>query len=118
MEMDALTFQIVDVAVKGVIAVLMAYVLPVAKRWINQIMATKWAKRAVEAAQQLADIRNMDNQGKKAYAVEQLTDLLARYKIAITKDQIEMLIESAVKQMKIEEPKILVETEVNYTEDE
>lgn len=116
--MDALTFQIVDVVIKAVVAAVFAYVLPVAKRWLNQIMATKWAQRAVEAAQQLADIRDMDNPGKKIYAIGQLKTLLTKYKIAITDEQIEMLIESAVKQMKIEESKILVETEVDYTEEE
>lgn len=116
--MDNLTFQIVEVAIKAIVAALVAYVLPVAKRWLNQLMATKWAKRAVEAAQQMADLRNMDNAGKKDYAVKQLAILLDKYKISITADQIEMLIESAVKQMKIEESKILVETEVEYEEEE
>ena len=103
--MDNLTFEIVDVCIKAVMAFLIAYVLPVAKRWLNQVMATRWAQRAVEAAQQLQDIRQMDNPAKKEYAVKQLSTLLERYKIAITDEQIELLIESAVKQMKIEEHK-------------
>lgn len=103
--MDALTYQIVDVVVKAIVAAVMAYVMPVVKRWLNQFMATRWAQRAVEAAQQIADLREMDNAGKKDYAVNQLSALLAKYKIAITDEQIEMLIESAVKQMKIEEQK-------------
>ncbi|MBR0090242.1 MAG: phage holin [Lachnospiraceae bacterium] len=103
--MDNLTFEIVDVVIKAIVAFLVAYVIPVVKRYLNQFMATKWAQRAVEAAQQLQDIRKMDNAGKKSYAVEQLSALLEKYKIAITDEQIEMLIESAVKQMKIEEQK-------------
>ena len=103
--MDNLTFQIVDVVIKAAVAFLAAYVLPVAKRWLNQIMATKWAQKAVQAAQQLQDIRHMNNEDKKEYAIGQLDKLLTKYKINITEDQIEMLIESAVKQMKIEEDK-------------
>lgn len=103
--MEALTFQIVDVVVKAVVAFAFAYILPTAKNWLSQIMATKWAQRAVEAAQQLADIRKMDNPQKKRYAIEQLGYILNRYKISVTDTQIEMLIESAVKQMKIEEEK-------------
>lgn len=115
--MDNLTFQIVEVAIKAIVAFLVAYVAPVAKRWINNILAAKWAKTAVQAAQQLQDIRNMDNAGKKSYAVEQLAILLGKYKIPFTEDQIEMLIESAVKQMKIEESKVTVETEIEIEED-
>lgn len=103
--MDALTFQIVEVAVKALVAALVAYVIPVAKRWAESIMATKWAQTAVQAAQQIQDIRNLDNKGKKDYAIKELSAILGKYKITITDEQIEMLIESAVKQMKIEQEK-------------
>ena len=103
--MDNLTFQIVEVAVKALAAALIAYVIPVVKRWAESIMATKWAQTAVQAAQQIQDIRNLDNPGKKQYAVKELSEILEKFKITITDEQIEMLIESAVKQMKIEQEK-------------
>jgi DNA-binding GntR family transcriptional regulator len=64
-------------------------------------------------AQQLQDIRKMDNAGKKDYATNELAKILARYKIDISNEQIEMLIESAVKQMKIEEQKAALEDKNN-----
>lgn len=103
--MDNLTFQIVEVAVKALAAALIAYVIPAVKRWAESIMATKWAQTAVQAAQQIQDIRNLDNPGKKQYAVKELSAILEKFKITITDEQIEMLIESAVKQMKIEQEK-------------
>lgn len=116
--MDNLTFQIVEVAIKAVVAFLVAYVIPVAKRWIDNVLATKWAKTAVQAAQQLQDIRKMDNPAKKSYAVGELSKILGRLKITMTDDQIEMLIESAVKQMKIEQEKqeITIDTEITEGE--
>ena len=64
-------------------------------------MAEKWAKYAVLKAQQVL----WDETGKdrKAYVTEFLKEILIAKNIALSDEQLDVLIEAAVKQMKIEE---------------
>lgn len=101
--MSDLVFQIVEVIIRLLVVMFVAYVLPPAKNLIEKILAERWAKDAVNTAQQL--MSKQTGQERKDYVIEKLTQALNEKNIKITEEQINMLIESAVKQMKIEEAK-------------
>lgn len=58
-----------------------------------------WAKIAVYAAQQLFSDINYDE--KKEYAVQYVSDMLKKYHINLTEDEISTYIESALKEIKL-----------------
>lgn len=64
-------------------------------------VAEKWAKYAVLKAQQV--LWTESGQNRKAYVTEFLKELLIAKNIALSDEQLDILIEAAVKQMKIEE---------------
>lgn len=101
--MSELVFEIVNVVIKLLVVLCVTYVIPPAKNLIEKILAERWAKDAVNTAQQV--MAKQTGAERKDYVVEKLTTALNEKNIRITEEQINMLIESAVKQMKIEEAK-------------
>lgn len=101
--MSNLTFDAIDVIVRLVVVFFMVYIMPVVKRLIEKILAEKWARDAVNAAQQVYALNT--GAERKEYVLEELTKLLNKYKVNITEEQVHILIESAVKQLRIEEEK-------------
>ena len=97
-------FTIVELIVMVLVAFIARYVIP----WLrNKIGADKlaeieeWAKNAVLMAQQV--MQGKDGADKKAYVTEFLQGLLIAKNISLSDEQLDILIESAVKQMKIAE---------------
>lgn len=102
--MDNIIFEIVKVAVMLAVLVITRYVVP----WIRDkigadqlAVAEKWAKYAVLKAQQV--LWEEDGADKKTYVTEFLKEILIAKNIALSDEQVDVLIEAAVKQMKIEE---------------
>ena len=85
--------------------ILTVYIIPLIKEWIGNEKLAKyeyWVDMAVKAAEMLWKESGM-GADKKAYVVEFLTNMFNKNKIVITEQQMEVLIEAAVKQMKLEE---------------
>ena len=80
------------------------YLIPLLKEKINAEQLAdieKWAKFAVLKAQQVMWAKT--GKEKKQYVTEFIEDILSYSSLFLTSEQIDILIESAVKQMKIEE---------------
>ncbi len=102
--MNDIVFEIVKVVVMVAALFITRYLVPWLKEKIGAdklAMAEKWAKYAVLKAQQVL----WDETGKdrKAYVTEFLKEILIAKNIALSDEQLDVLIEAAVKQMKIEE---------------
>ena len=102
--MNDIVFEIVKVVVMVAALLITRYLVPWLKEKIGAdklAMAEKWAKYAVLKAQQVL----WDETGKdrKAYVTEFLKEILMAKNIALSDEQLDVLIEAAVKQMKIEE---------------
>ncbi len=102
--MNDIVFEIVKVVVMVAALLITRYLVPWLKEKIGAdklAMAEKWAKYAVLKAQQIL----WDETGKdrKAYVTEFLKEILIAKNIALSDEQLDVLIEAAVKQMKIEE---------------
>lgn len=101
--MSDLVFSVIEVVIRLLVVIFVAYILPPARNLLEKILAERWAKDAVNAAQQL--MSKQTGTERKEYVVQQLTQALNEKNVKITEEQIDMLIEAAVKQMKIEEAK-------------
>lgn len=102
--MDEIIFEVLKIIVMLAVLVVTRYLVP----WIKQkIGADKlsevenWAKQAVLMVQQVySDWNGAD---KKEYVTRFLREQLIAKNISITDEQLNILIEAAVKQMKIQE---------------
>lgn len=102
--MDEIIFEIIKIIVMVAVLVITRYLIPWIKRKIGVDKleeAEKWAKYAVLKAQQVLWAEK--GQDKKAYVTEFLKEILIAKNIALSDEQLDVLIEAAVKQMKIEE---------------
>lgn len=104
--MSDIMFKVLELAVMLCAAVITRYLVPYIRQSIGSDKldaAYAWVKNAVLFAQQTmwADT----GQRRKKYVVEFITDLCARHDIPLTPQQIDILIEAAVKEMKIEDAK-------------
>lgn len=102
--MDEIIFEIIKVIVMVAVLIITRYLVPWIKRKIGVDKleeAEKWAKYAVLKAQQVLWAEK--GQDKKAYVTEFLKEILIAKNIALSDEQLDVLIEAAVKQMKIEE---------------
>lgn len=102
--MNDIVFEVVKVVVMVAALVITRYLVPWLKEKIGAdklALAEKWAKYAVLKAQQVL----WDETGKdrKAYVTEFLKEILMAKNISLSDEQLDVLIEAAVKQMKIEE---------------
>lgn len=102
--MNEILFEVIKVVVMVAVLVITRYLIPwlKAKIGVDKLaVAEKWVKYAVLKAQQVLWEKN--GQDKKAYVTEFLKEILIAKNIALSDEQLDVLIEAAVKQMKIEE---------------
>lgn len=102
--MDEIIFEVVKVVVMVAVLVITRYLVPWLKEKIGAdklAVAEKWVKYAVLKAQQV--LWEKDGQDRKAYVTEFLKEILIAKNIALSDEQLDVLIEAAVKQMRIEE---------------
>lgn len=102
--MNEILFEVIKVVVMVAVLVITRYLVPWLKEKIGAdklAVAEKWVKYAVLKAQQV--LWEKDGQDRKAYVVEFLKEILIAKNIALSDEQLDVLIEAAVKQMKIEE---------------
>lgn len=102
--MGEIVFEIIKVVVMVTALVIARYLVP----WIKDKIGAdklaeveKWVKYAVLKAQQV--LWEETGADKKAYVTEFLKELLIAKNIALSDEQLDVLIEAAVKQMKIAE---------------
>lgn len=86
-------------------AIITGFVVPFIREKIGAERLAKyeyWASQAVKAAEMLWR-ESGSGADKKQYVIEFLNEMFNKKKVVITEQQIEILVESAVKQMKLEE---------------
>lgn len=99
--MDDRLFQIILLLIPVLGAIITGYVVPLIKTNIsaNQLdEIIKWIGKAVAAAEVLFDIPKSGEQ-KREYVIDFIDKMFNSKKEVITKDQIRILLEAAVKQM-------------------
>lgn len=105
--MDEKLFQIILALIPILGTVLTVYIIPYIKEKIGNEKLAKyeyWASMAVEAAELIYKEQGM-GETKKKYVVNFLNEMFNKNKIVITEEQIEILVESCVKEMKMNESK-------------
>ena len=103
--MDDKLFALVLALIPVMGTILTVYIIPLIKEKIGNEKLVKyeyWADIAVRAAEMLWK-ESGKGEDKKAYVVDFLNNMFNKDKVVITEQQIELLIESCVKQMKLEE---------------
>lgn len=102
--MNEILFEIIKVVVMVAALAITRYLVP----WLREKIgadklaaAEKWARYAVLKAQQV--LWEQGGQDKKAYVMGFLKEILIAKNITLSDEQLDVLIEAAVKQMKIEE---------------
>ncbi len=101
--MSDICFEGLKILVMVAVLVLTRYVLPWVKSKADSEklnLVAQWAYKAVLMAQQT--MKATDGKEKKAIVTQFLKELLQEKNIALSDTQIEILIEAAVKQMKIQ----------------
>ena len=104
--MNEILFTTLKLLVMLVVLIITRYFVPWIKTQIDaQKLETiaKWAKKAVLSAQQTLEAKASED--RKAVVTEFLKELLTAKNISLTDKQLDILIEAAVKEMKIEEGK-------------
>ena len=102
--MNEIIFEIVKLMVMVAALVIARYLVPFVKNKIgasNLELIAQWAKYAALKAQQV--LWSESGEDRKAYVTEFLKKLLIEKNISISDEQLDILIEAAVKQMKIAE---------------
>lgn len=103
--MDDKLFEIILGIISLTGLVLTYIVIPLIKEKIGNEKLTKyeeWATLAVHSAEMLFNEKGMGTT-KKEYVVNFLDKMFNKNKVVLTEEQIEILVESAVKSMKLEE---------------
>lgn len=103
--MDEKLFEIILSIISLMGLVLTGIVIPLIKEKIGNEKLAKyeeWTALAVQSSEMLFSEKGMGKE-KKAYVVDFLNKMFNKNKVVITEEQIEILIEAAVKQMKLEE---------------
>lgn len=103
--MDERLFQIILALIPVLGAIITGFVIPYIKEKIGAERLAKyeyWASLAVRAAEMMW-VESGSGKTKKQYVVDFLNNMFNKNKVVITEQQIEILVESAVKQMKLEE---------------
>ena len=102
--MNDILFELLKLIVMIAVLLVMRYAIP----WLRARIGAekiaeieKWAKKAVLKAQQV--YWNKSGEERKEIVTEFLREMLIAKNISISGEQLEILIEAAVKQMKIEE---------------
>ena len=100
--MEDRLFQVILALIPILGTILTVYVIPYFKELIGNEKLAKyqeWAEMAVKAAEMIFNEKGM-GADKKEYVVKFLTEQFNKNKVVITAEQLDILIESAVKQMK------------------
>lgn len=103
--MNEKLFDLILLLIPIIGTILTTYIIPLIKEWIDNERLAKyeeWVDMAVKAAEMMWVESGMGEK-KKEYVVGFLTDMFNKNKVVITEQQMEILIESCVKQMKMEE---------------
>lgn len=103
--MDNRLFEIILALIPVVGTILTVYIIPLIKEKVGNEKLAKyeyWASMAVNCAEMIFKEQGM-GADKKEYVVNFLNDMFNKKKVVITKEQIEILVESAVKEMKLNE---------------
>lgn len=103
--MDERLFQIILMLIPILGAIITGFIIPFIKEKIGAEKLAKyeyWASLAVKAAEMIWT-ESGSGKDKKKYVVDFLNEMFNKNKVMITEQQIEILVESAVKQMKLEE---------------
>lgn len=103
--MDERLFQIILASIPVIGAIVTGFVIPFIKEKIGIEKLAKykyWAEVAVKAAEMMWTESGC-GADKKQYVVDFLNNMFNKNKVVITEQQIDILVESAVKQMKLEE---------------
>lgn len=104
--MNDIIFEVIKIFVMLIMLLITRYLIPMLKEQIGidkLAAAEKWAKWAVLKAQQV--LWSASGQDRKAYVTEFLKEIMMAKNIALSDEQLDVLIEAAVKQMKIGESK-------------
>lgn len=102
--MSDILFELLKLIVMIAVLLVMRYAIPWLRARIGVEKMTeieKWAEKAVLMAQQV--YWNKSGEERKEIVTEFLREMLIAKNISISGEQLEILIEAAVKQMKIEE---------------
>lgn len=102
--MNDILFELLKLIVMIAVLLVMRYAIPWLRARISVEKMTeieKWAEKAVLMAQQV--YWNKSGEERKEIVTEFLREMLIAKNISISGEQLEILIEAAVKQMKIEE---------------
>jgi hypothetical protein len=105
--MDNRLFELILAFVPVLGTIITAFIVPYIKAKIGTENLAKyeyWVNIAVRAAEMIW-VETGHGEDKKAYVVEFMNKLFNSKKTVITEEQINVLIEAAVKQLKIEEAK-------------
>lgn len=100
--MDDRVFELILAIIPVLGVIITSFIVPYFKEQIGNEKLNKyqeWANMAVKAAEMIFTESGMGVE-KKAYVVKFLTEQFNKNKVVITEQQLEILIESAVKQMK------------------
>lgn len=115
--MNDFLFEILKLAVMAAALLITRYAVP----WIKEktdagrvAVIAEWASKAVLSAQQV--LTSATGAEKKAIVTDFLKEILEDKKIALSDAQLDVLIEAAVKQMKIYEPSELLAVGFGETE--
>lgn len=103
--MNERIFELVLTIIPVLGTIITVFIVPYIKEKIGNEKLAKyeyWVEMAVRAAEMLFNESGLGAE-KKEYVVNFLTDMFNKNKINITKEQMEILIEAAVKQLKLEE---------------
>ena len=102
--MNEVIFEVIRIIVMVAVLVVARYLVP----WLREKVGTdrlaqieKWVRYAVEMAQQLH--WSQPGEDRKAIVTEFLREILIAKNISISDEQLDVLIEAAVKEMKMQE---------------
>lgn len=101
--MNETTFKVAELAIRLIVAMLAAYVIPAATRWIKQKMTQSEVGKAVLAAQQT--LWKQSGEVRKEFAMKVARAALDDLHISISDDQLSALIEAAVLELHSREEK-------------
>lgn len=105
--MNQILFKILLALISILGTILTGVVIPYVKEKIGNEKLSKyeeWATLAVQSAEMIFSEQGM-GKTKKEYVVNFLNEMFNKNKIVITEEQLNILVESAVKEMKLNEGK-------------
>ena len=105
--MDEKIFQIILASIPVFGAIITWFIIPFIKEKIGAEKLAKyeyWTSMAVKCAEMIFKEQGM-GEAKKEYVVNFLNEMFNKNKVVITSEQIEILVEAAVKELKLSENK-------------